>query len=214
MCAPSTTTTMAFLHLPCHGPVWDGQDWSKCYREEVLDKAIPLAIVIVSFITLLFQRMSSKRRKAASAQRIAKLDPASSNIQIVKEPPTNRRQSAASSNGRARLTSTDGIASSKKSSSSASDLAIFHTENAVILNEVHNIMKERYYNPLEPDSFSSQVPVRLSSRAVERAKRLWELVGSILSAGACAAAVALGQGQVVWLAVWVSNNHNDGVRST
>jgi hypothetical protein len=205
---------MSFFHLPCHGPVWDGQDWSRCYREEVLDKAIPLAIVIISFIILLFQRMSSKRRKAASAQRIAKLDPASSHIQIVKKPPTNRRQSTTSSNGRARAASNAQAASNKKPGSSASDLAIFHTENAVILNEVHNIMKERYYNPLDPDSFSSQVPVRLSSRAVERVKRVWELVGSTLSASACAAAVALGQGQMVWLVVWVSKICKDRRRGS
>lgn len=88
--------------------------------------------------------------------------------------------------------------------SSTAALAIFHTENAVILNEVHNIMTDRFNNPLDPDNGSSpsQVQARFTARSVERIKRVWELIGSTLSAGACAAAVSLGQDVTIWLALW------------
>lgn len=219
-----------FISLPCRGPVWHGQDWSTCYRQEVLGKTIPFVVLVTSFLVLILQRMSSKRRKAASAQRIAQLDPASSHIQVTSQTSTSRleralttvmplngpriaatlqgrpkaaRRQSINSNGRGRSLSTASVRES--SSSAAAALAIFHTENAVILNEVNKIMKERYYNPLDPDSMASQVSGRFSSRSIERMKRVWELVGSTLSASACAAAVAQGQEQEVWLAVWVSN---------
>jgi hypothetical protein len=87
---PSPTAMVQFVSLPCRGPIWDGQDWSTCYRQEVLGKVIPLVILVTSITLLLLQRLSSKRRKAASAQRIAQLDPASSHIQVVSQPSTSR----------------------------------------------------------------------------------------------------------------------------
>lgn len=81
---------MQAMRLPCHGPMWDGQDWSTCYQKQVLDKLLPLIALVASLLLLIIQRMSSKKRYAKSNQKIAQLDPASSNIQFQSQVPISQ----------------------------------------------------------------------------------------------------------------------------
>ncbi|UZJ54396.1 hypothetical protein CBS101457_003716 [Exobasidium rhododendri] len=212
---------MSAIQLPCKGSPWDHQDWSACVRNEVINKLLPLIALIISLLLLIVQRRSFKSRHAASVRQIAQLDPASSNIDVqrpVKGPSLLRRVLSAvmprhgnhvfarilgkaapkgqSANSRSDQYSSVGASSSPESASSAAALAIFHIENAVLLNEVYKNSEEKASDPLEEASS------RQSDVSIERLKRFWEAAGSVLSAIASAMAVALGQGQMYWPALW------------
>jgi hypothetical protein len=190
--------------------MWHDQDWTTCYREEVLNKSLPLIALVTSLLLVIVQRASSKRRKAKSALRVARLDPDSSTI-VAPAPSVLEGSTTVGKSSRRRQSSINSYGGQSHSSerheiaSSAAALAIFHVENAVLLNEVHKIIEERIYNPLDPNSQDLEADTYFSARTTERIKRIWELSGSILSASVSLVAVLNSdRNQIYWLSLWVS----------
>lgn len=216
------------LRMSCRGPIWEGQDWSTCYRQEAIGNVLPLVALLISLVIVVIQRLTAGRRHARSARQIAHLDPASSSIALDTGSASpsllerllstimpwngpqianavlcrSKRGRRSSFVARNRSMSSDRPLSMAGAASAAA-LAIFHTENAVILNEVHKNIEERLFNPLDPNSTESESSDRSSIKAVETVKRVWELVGCAAMVGISATAIGLDAGSVSWLALWI-----------
>ncbi|PWN87324.1 hypothetical protein FA10DRAFT_183067 [Acaromyces ingoldii] len=225
--------------------VWQGLDWSPCFRQRFLNGAVPLAALAVSLAIVSIQQALSNRRHRESAVRVATLDPTSSSIVLPHEngldglgeeeddddednsapplvplrrrpgmveraltlimpwnapyivaklsAPSRQKKKRRGRRRRRQHTSSSSVIPADE----AADKVVFHTENAVILNEVHTNMAKT----LADDS--------LRASDAEVVKRVWEALGSIALAGTCVAQLAF-DGPVysssssswAWLALW------------
>ncbi|MCO5584886.1 hypothetical protein L7F22_038818 [Adiantum nelumboides] len=212
----------------CHGPIWQGEDLSECVREEYLNRLIPLLSVAISISILIAHWTSRRRRKASSALRIAQLNPEASNVrldgvQTNGEPrsvgrstlssilttimPLNGSRLADKIQGRSRpkrrttglqrytqpTTSTsDGERSNDPNSTAATH--VFRTENAVIFNEVHRVLRQN----LRENTGRNL----LSSDAIEKFKRSWELLGSLAALAVAISSFVLIKERANWIILW------------
>lgn len=212
----------------CRGPIWQGEDLSPCFREEYLDKLIPLSAITISLLILITHWASRRKRKRNSALRIAQLNPEASNIRIHDEQTDSERRSTRRStlskiltmimplNGSRLADTIQGRSRSKRRSNgtqryteptsaaihqdrfgdpnSTAAAHIFRTENAVIFNEVHRVLRQSF-----DESTSSN---RLSSDAIEKLKRSWELLGSLMALAVSVVSLILTKQRRTWIIWW------------
>ncbi|KAN0061178.1 Transporter of the ATP-binding cassette (ABC) [Thecaphora frezii] len=198
----------------CSGTFWDGADWDECFQTRVLNTAIPIAAVSASLATLAVHSIRQRRGLVSSAKQVAQLDPASSSFAIPEVQDAGPSSHAASRNKRSRrhrnifarvigsllpwnssriLNSKDdrrvGVEEDQAAANAA--MEVFRTENAVILNEVHQ-------TPLQ-----NMDPSRLQRmQRLALTRRLIEAIVSVALAAVHAAAWALGWQSFAWQACW------------
>lgn len=207
----------------CRGPIWNGVDLSECVRDRYLHHWLPYAALSISVSAVIAQRASKRKRRRATTQRIARLDPELSNIHLNHDDaprwrkrrrvqgllrriltiilPLNGPQLATCFglpyNEYSPLRSEEPPPSTVAAAQGTSAaLAVFHTENAVIFNEVLRVMRDRA--TIEAPSHQ-----RLSPEGVEMFKRVWEAVGSTALTGFSALRIISGDRRSTpWLLVW------------
>ncbi|EPQ25988.1 uncharacterized protein PFL1_06443 [Pseudozyma flocculosa PF-1] len=201
----------------CTGSFWNGADWDECFQTRVLNTAIPVAAVSVSLVTLAVHSLRQSKGLAASAEHVAKLDPASSNFAIpgadddaaphARRTPRRRHprsaiaraiayilpwnssrllKSSNQANRRSRRMST-----AEEEAAASAAMEVFRTENAVILNEVHQTPMQN----LEPHQIERV-------RRLGLTRRLIELIVSVALAAVHAAAWVMGWQAFNWQACW------------
>ncbi|GAC93288.1 ATP-binding cassette transporter [Pseudozyma hubeiensis SY62] len=224
----------------CAGrPVWNGIDWDVCFQQRVLNSSIPIALILLSFLTLVLHQLRRRRALTASAEQVASLDPAASSFSAVAHAssaqqhstparPAASRRSTSSRGGliglprrilntilpwnSSRILRSNSVSSAyssalpfgssngaaKPSSSAAASqaaLEVFHTENAVILNEVH-LTPATARDP----KFASRL------RQLELLRRVTDVLGSVLLAALHAGDWASGwhsrSYQIYWALLW------------
>lgn len=200
----------------CQGPVWEDNDLSHCLRRQILGQWVPLVAISTSAVILIIQKSSKSTRQRVSASRLARLDPSSSNIVQETRDSENRpsftirdflgripffgphlaRFLGYHGSFRHRHARVPSVELASPSVDGSSSLAVFHTENAVIFNEVHRVMRERMFG-------EQQQHQRISKEGVEFIKRAWEAVGTITLAGISASGVVLGYLSQTWSFAWI-----------
>lgn len=212
----------------CHGPIWQGEDLSQCFRQEYLNKLIPLLAITISTLILIAHWTSRRRRKAYSAMQIAQLNPEASNIRFDDVQSDSESRSAGRSTLSKILTTimplngsrladriqrvsrpkrrTTGVNRYTEPASSTTNTErpgdpnstaatqVFRTENAVIFNEVHRVLRQN----LRENTGRNL----LSSDAIEKFKRSWELLGSLAALAVAIASFVLIKERASWIISW------------
>lgn len=174
-----------------------------------INTALPLGALLVSLLVFLLQYAHSRRKHTRSARVIAQLDPAASNFATNRltgegeaDEQGEEEQSSLLSRAVNRLPSWGASkAHGKKGRESAGEpvsaatLAVFRTENAMILNEVHSI-------PLRQLSEGELARKRI----MDTSKRCVDTLGAITLASLHAAGWVMGGGvpEAAWCTTWVS----------
>ncbi|CAO1614569.1 unnamed protein product [Sympodiomycopsis kandeliae] len=183
-------------------------DWSACFRERALNTAIPYLGLLLSVAIFAVQYALSKRKHKHSAIAVAQLDPSASNIveRNGNSEPKRRRQgvfgrllstllpwNASRLLGYQRLSTNDAKTKSEQEVISPATLAVFQSENAMILNEVHSI----------PLTYHSDEEAR-SSQILNVTQRLIHTIASVSLAGLHASGFAMGggMGEAAWAVFW------------
>ena len=193
-----------------------------------LNTALPLAALVASLLIVLIQYARSKRRHEESERVVAQLDPTASSVHLS----ATQHSSSTSSTSSTPTTSTspslfskvlrkflpcnsskilnhtnaNGKSSSSKAETiSAATLAVFRTENAMILNEVHSI----------PINHLSEAE-RRKKRTLDTVKEAVDTIGAVILAALHAVSWISqgGNGQVAWAATWVSSRKSDQPTAT
>ncbi|CDW99855.1 hypothetical protein [Sporisorium scitamineum] len=225
------------LSRSCAGrPVWNGIDWDVCFQQNVLNSSLPVALVLLSLLTLILHQLRRRRALTASAEHVASLDPAASSFsavlhtQSLQQPSARRhatprhstpgsvmglprrllnailpwnssrilRSNSVSSAYSSTLPfgSSNGAAKARSAAAaSQAALQVFHTENAVILNEVHLTL---------PTGRDPKLVQNL--RRLEVLRRVIDVLGSVLLAALHAGDWATGwrsrSYQIYWVLLW------------
>ncbi|PWN37140.1 uncharacterized protein FA14DRAFT_113198, partial [Meira miltonrushii] len=208
--------------------IWQGEDLSECFREVYLNKLIPLLAITISTLILVAHWTSRRRRKASSARRIAQLNPEASNIRLDDVQSSNESRSAGRStlskilttimplNGSRLADRIQGVSRPKRRTTglnrytepagsstnterpgdpnSTASTQVFRTENAVIFNEVHRVLRQN----LRENTGRNL----LSSEAIEKFKRSWELLGSLAALAVAIASFVLTKERASWIILW------------
>lgn len=170
----------------------------------VLNTALPLSALAISLAVFLIQYARSRRKHHAAAAAVAQLDPDASSFQIAPAAAaasTSNAQSSSSSIGRLfswrkSSDSRNGKAPQQEQETiSAATLAVFRTENAMILNEV---LATPLHN-LDAAELSHK-------RRLDVTKRSVDTVGAVVLAAMHAAGWAVNSGsvsEVAWAFTWI-----------
>ncbi|PWN22275.1 hypothetical protein BCV69DRAFT_257017 [Microstroma glucosiphilum] len=188
--------------------VHDNVDWTPCFREKFLNTALPLGALLVSLFVFLLQYAHSTRKHKRSAKVIAQLDPSASNFATARltgeggvDGQRVDQRSSLFSRAAKNLPSWRSSKNNAKKGKglagepvSAATVAVFRTENAMILNEVHSI-------PLRQLS----APELARKRVLDTSKRCVDTFGAIIIASLHAAGWMMGGGrtEAVWSTTWI-----------
>ncbi|CAO1638019.1 unnamed protein product [Parajaminaea phylloscopi] len=211
------------MTLPACDSVLAREDFAPCFRNRYINTVLPLTGLALSAAVFAIQYAHSARKHAKMAAAVAQLDPAASSFHIgagtrasapapgatsrprersstnvfaaalAKILPWNAPRILGAAGSGAKSKAKDGTTDADGSPVSAATLAVFRTENAMVLNEVHS-------TPLHS---LDEAQLR-RKRRFDLAKRTADLLGAIALASMHAAGWVLsGQlSETAWAATW------------